>query len=100
MQNNSDKLLHNSNEVYLVKNRPVVPVDVIWCYVSPLRHKVTSSSKMTSSSRVTSLNSEHLPRDTFYSVEKASCGIAMEVAKADSKTNWEALMNHINDSIR
>ncbi|KAL5264383.1 hypothetical protein ACHWQZ_G005467 [Mnemiopsis leidyi] len=33
-------------------------------------------------------------------LERASCGIAMEVAKADSKTNWEALMNHINDSIR
>jgi len=33
-------------------------------------------------------------------IERASCGIAMEVAKADSKTNWEALMNHINESIR
>jgi len=33
-------------------------------------------------------------------LERASCGIAMEVAKADSKTNWEALMNHINESIR
>ena len=86
--------MDKSNEVYLVKNRPVVPVDVIWCYVSPQRHKVLSSSKLTS------LNSEQLPRDTFYSVEKASCGIAMEVAKADSKTNWEALMNHINESIR
>ena len=41
-----------------------------------------------------------LPRDQFYSVEKGSCGVAMEVAKANSKTNWEELMAKINESIR
>ena len=80
--------------MYLVENRPTLPLKVLWCYTTQ------QPPKMTSSSRVTSLSSEKLPRDTFYSVERASCGIAMEVAKADSKTNWEALMNHINESIR
>ena len=72
-----------------------MPDEVVWCYVDSKPPKMTSSNSI-----VTSIIPKQLPRDTFYSVERASCGIAMEVAKADSKTNWEALMNHINESIR
>lgn len=84
--------------MYLVEIRPRPPtldLELITCYVTSFPSKMTSRVV-----KVTSLRNRSLGDDSFYSVESASCGVAMEVAKADSKTNWEALMNHINSSIR
>ena len=72
-------------------------MDITTCYANS-----SQSRYMTSSSMVTLIGrkDERLPSNTFYLVEKASCGIAMEIAKADSRTDWEQMMLHINDSIR
>ena len=85
--------------MYLVKTRPGEDSqvqDITTHYVSLYSRDMTSSD-----SWGTLLGRNlRLPSDTFYSVEKASCGIAMEIAKADSKTDWEKMMLHINESIR
>ena len=73
-----------TNTVHPVKHIPRVPEEFVTFRVG--RNQGTLAHSM--------------PRDRFYSVEKGSCGIAMEVAKADSKTNWEELMAKINESIR